>query len=141
AAQLTQRTNQFNLTTRRRTEADLQAMAGNAEIATVSVKDRFGDYGLTGLLIYQTKAGSLDVDTFLLSCRVLGRGVEHRMLAWLGNIAQQRHLNWVDAHFHASARNRPGLDFLESVGASFRQGQNGGYLFRFPAGFASEVVF
>jgi thioesterase domain-containing protein/acyl carrier protein len=114
---------------------------GQAEIATVSVKDRFGDYGLTGLLIFGTKGGSLDVDTFLLSCRVLGRGVEHRMLAWLGGIAQQRNLNWVDVHFHTSARNRPGLDFLEGVGAPFRQGQNGGYLFRFPAGFAAEVVF
>jgi amino acid adenylation domain-containing protein/FkbH-like protein len=141
AAQLTERTNQFNFTTRRRTEAELQALAGQAEIATVFVKDRFGNYGLTGLLIFAARGGSLDVDTFLLSCRVLGRGVEHRMLAWLGNVAQQRNLNWVDVHFHTSARNRPGLDFLESVGAPFRQGQNGGYLFRFPAGFAAEVVF
>jgi FkbH-like protein len=141
AAQLTQRTNQFNLTTRRRTEGDLQALSGTVEVATVSVKDRFGDYGLTGLLIFASRSGALDVDTFLLSCRVLGRGVEHRMLAWLGDLAQQRNLNWVDVHFHTSARNRPGLDFLESVGAPFRQGQNGGYLFRFPAGFAAEVVF
>jgi amino acid adenylation domain-containing protein/FkbH-like protein len=140
-SQLTQRTNQFNFTTFRRTEAEIQALAATKEVLTVRVNDRFGDYGLTGVLIYSQRASALDVDTFLLSCRVLGRGVEHRMLARLGEIAQERRLNWVDVHFNTSKRNQPALDFLESVGSPFRQALNGGYLFRFPAGFAAEVAF
>jgi len=141
AAQLTQRTNQFNFTTRRRSESDLQKLSTSAEILTVSVNDRFGDYGLTGLMVFEARNGALDVDTFLLSCRVLGRGVEHRMLGYLGEFARERGLNWVDIHFNISPKNRPALDFLESIGTSFRQPLNGGYLFRFPAGFAAEVSF
>jgi len=92
-------------------------------------------------VIYQLREGALDVDTFLLSCRVLGRGVEHRMLARIGETAQQRKLNWVDVHFASTDRNQPALDFLESIGGPFRQSLNGGLLFRFPAGFAAEVTF
>ncbi|HVV00522.1 MAG TPA: thioesterase domain-containing protein, partial [Verrucomicrobiae bacterium] len=140
-AQLTQRTNQFNFTTRRRTEMDIQKLLTSHEVLTVTVADRFGDYGLTGAIICSQREGTLDVDTFLLSCRVLGRGVEHQMMARLGEIAQSRKLNWVDAHFVPTQRNQPALDFLESIGAPFRQPSNGGYLFRFPAGFAAEVTF
>src|SRR5258706_6092766 len=140
-AQLTQRTNQFNSTTRRRTESDLQKLLGETEVLTVVVSDRFGDYGLVGAVICERKKQSIDVDTFLLSCRVLGRGVEHRMLKHLGELALERGLQWVDVHFTKSARNNPAHDFLETVGSSFKQAQNGGFLFRFPAGFAAQVEF
>jgi len=138
-AQLTQRTNQFNFTTQRRTESELQTLARTAETLTVSVRDRFGDYGLVGVIIYRRENRALEVDTFLLSCRVLGRGVEHRMLARLGQLAQQHRLDWVDIHFTKSNKNKPGLDFLEKVGTPFRQALNGGYLFRFPAGVAEST--
>ena len=49
----------------------------------MNVEDRFGDYGFVGLALYRVLDGVLDVDTFLLSCRALGRGVEHRILAQL----------------------------------------------------------
>ena len=140
-AQLTQRTNQFNFTTLRRTEREIQLLQGSHDVRTVTVNDRFGDYGLVGLMIYRQQRGALDVDTFLLSCRVLGRGVEHRMLARLGEIAQERKLGWLDVHFTLSVKNKPALDFLESVGSAFRQPLNGGYLFRFPTGVAAGVVF
>jgi FkbH-like protein len=166
-AQLTQRTNQFNFTTRRRGESDLKMLTqaghgrfsgqdakgsgaeqhapdaggGVTEILAVSVRDKFGDYGLTGAIIYEYRNDSLEVDTFLLSCRVLGRGVEHRMLARLGEMARERGLNWVDVHFTPSAKNKPALDFLESIAASFRHPQNGGYVFRIPSGFAAEITF
>ncbi|MDB6124520.1 MAG: hypothetical protein JWQ71_3513 [Pedosphaera sp.] len=143
ASQLTLRTNQFNFTTRRRTESDLQGLAHQEKTGTltVSVKDRFGDYGLVGLMIYAIKGNAIDVDTFLLSCRVLGRGVEHQMIVRLGRIALARGLGWVDVHFSPTPKNRPASDFLESVGAQFRQPQNGGYLYRFPAEFAAGMVF
>ncbi len=92
AAQLTLRTNQFNFTTIRREESDVQALAagGRHDIRTVRVRDRFGDYGLVGLLIAETSGDVWTLDTFLLSCRVLGRGVEHRVMATLGDAAAAR---------------------------------------------------
>jgi len=59
----------LNFTTVRRSEAELRTLT--AECFTVNVTDRFGDYGLTGVMIMETGASELTVDTFLLSCRVL----------------------------------------------------------------------
>jgi FkbH-like protein len=140
-AQLSQRTNQFNCTTLRRTETDLRQLPNRFEVLSVTVSDRFGDYGLAGVVIFETKDNVLDVESFLLSCRVLGRGVEHYILARLGKIARQRNLEWVDVHFNPSKKNKPAFDFLQTIGESFRQPLNGGYIFRFPSAFASEVVF
>jgi len=113
-AQLTQRTNQMNMTLVRRTEAEIRGL--DAECLTVSVKDRFGSYGLTGVAIFREGTGILQVDTFLLSCRVLGRGVEHRMVARLGEFALERGLSHVEIPFVAGQRNRPAAIFLESIG-------------------------
>ncbi len=142
-SQLTQRTNQFNLTTIRRTEAEIQQLSGeggDTAVLTVSVSDRFGDYGLVGVMICKEQAEALEMDTFLLSCRVLGRGVEHEMLAYLGNLALEQKKRWVNVHFHPSAKNKPALDFLQNVGATFKQALNGGFIYAFPAEFAAEVT-
>ncbi|EEF60978.1 amino acid adenylation domain protein [Pedosphaera parvula Ellin514] len=143
AAQLTLRTNQFNMTTRRRTESDLQSMwrQGKSGVLTVSVRDRFGDYGLVGLIIHEAAGNAIKVDTFLLSCRVLGRGVEYQMVVRLGRLALAKGLDWVDFHFIPSEKNKPAFNFLETVGARFRQPTNGGYIYRFPAEFAAGIVF
>ena len=87
--QLTLRTNQFNLTTIRRQESEILHFLKNphARCLAVRVDDRFGDYGLCGVVLYETRAERLAVDTFLLSCRVLGRGVEHAVLRDLGTRA------------------------------------------------------
>lgn len=142
-AQLTQRTNQFNFSTRRRTEAQLRELQqrDGMEILTVSVQDRFGEYGLVGVLIFKAEAGRLDVDSFLLSCRVLGRGVEHQMLAHLGGIAAARGLSQVEIYFEPTPKNKPAGEFLEKVGEAWRQPLNGGYSFRFPEEVASNVRF
>ena len=113
-AQLTQRTNQMNATLVRRTVSEIGAL--DAECRTVRVRDRFGDYGLTGVMIFRVSAETLLVDTFLLSCRALGRGVEHRMLAHLGEIALGRGLGFVEIPFVAGPRNKPAELFLASVG-------------------------
>jgi len=114
-AQLTRRTNQMNATLVRRNEAEIQAL--DAEILVVEVKDRFGSYGLTGVAIFRCDAATLAVDTFLLSCRALGRGVEHRMVARLGEIALERGLRLVEIPFVPGQRNRPAELFLQSIGA------------------------
>jgi FkbH-like protein len=115
-AQLTKRTNQMNTSGVRRSEAEVQGLAaGGFECRTVDVSDRFGSYGLTGVMIFRAAGDALVVDTFLLSCRALGRGVEHRMVARLGEIARKQGLARVEVPFVASPRNRPAAMFLESI--------------------------
>ena len=88
-SQLTLRTNQFNTTTVRRSEADLEGLLRSGhECLTVDVSDRFGSYGLVGVVLFARSADALTVDAFILSCRALGRGVEHRVLAHLGELAR-----------------------------------------------------
>ncbi len=115
--ELTHRTNQFNLTTLRRSEAEIQALcrAEGTACLVVRVADRFGDYGLVGVLIVQRQSAALAVTTCLLSCRALGRGVEFRMLAALGETARSYGLDWVDLVYVPTARNRPARNFLDTV--------------------------
>ncbi len=118
AAQLTQRTNQFNLTTIRRSEAELARLWDQRyELYRIDVKDRFGDYGFTGLLIGRPEQFTYVVDTFLLSCRVLGRGVEHAAMRWLASHARRLGLREVSLPFVATARNQPAAVFLQELGA------------------------
>ena len=140
-AQLTQRTNQMNLAPIRRTESDVQeAVAGGLECLAVRVADRFGGYGLTGVAFFEPRGGALRVDTFLLSCRVLGRGVEHRLLARLGEIALARGLASVELPYVPARRNQPALRFLQGLGAERLETPQGS-LFRLPAEAAAAVVY
>jgi len=134
-AQLTQRTNQMNLSTVRRSELDIRDLlrSGKLECLTVHVSDRFGSYGLVGAMLFAVREAALVVDTFLLSCRALGKGVEHRMMARLGEIARERGLETVRVRFVQSARNRPAFDFVSSIGAGGKQAFDGGADFIFPA--------
>lgn len=135
AAQLTQRTNQFNTTTIRRTEAEIAALAATpgVRIYTAEVSDRFGEYGLTGLAIVFTRLNELYVDSLLLSCRVLGRGVEHRILARLAELALDEGVYTVTVPFVPTAKNAPAKAFLDSISFGVRHEDNGGFVYRFPA--------
>ena len=77
-ARLTQRTNQFNVLTKRYGEAELRALAEDPATVPLVVKlgDRFGDYGIVSVLIGMRRGEALFIDTWLMSCRVIGRGVE-----------------------------------------------------------------
>ena len=116
-AELTMRTNQFNTTTQRRTPLEMKQLQGAAstDCLVVRVKDRFGDYGLVGTILCQTENDGLVVDSFLLSCRALGRGVEHRVIAHLGLLAQQRGLKSVNIMCKPSPKNIPAVVFLKSL--------------------------
>jgi FkbH-like protein len=134
-AQLTQRTNQFNTTTIRRSANEIQALclSEKKEGLVVEVRDRFGDYGLVGVIILEARSDTIDVDTFLLSCRALGKGVEQRMLARLGEKARERKLDYVDVRYVPTPKNRPAFDFLDDIGQQFKCPLENGFLFRFPA--------
>jgi FkbH-like protein len=91
-AQLTNKTNQFNVTTIRRTEAEIRALLASDDhlIRAIRVTDKFGDYGLVGAAILETGDPEWVVDTFLMSCRVLSRGIETAFIASLVTEAGQR---------------------------------------------------
>jgi FkbH-like protein/FkbM family methyltransferase len=118
-SQLSWRTNQFNFTTIRRSEPEIRTWLknGNRDCLVASVSDRFGDYGLVGVLLYEIEADQLTVDTFLVSCRALGRGVEHRMLAELGRLAESGGKAFVQLSYLPTERNSPALEFIKSLGS------------------------
>ncbi len=132
-AQLTVRTSQMNFTSVRRDESAIRNLlqSGGYECLVVSVDDRFGSYGLTGVMLLRTVPEALVVDTFLLSCRALGRGVEHRMLARIGEIARERRLAKVEIPFAPTPRNRPAEAFLRSLPAASEEHTATGSIFRF----------
>lgn len=142
-AQLTQRTNQFNLTTVRRSEADVQNLlhSRTLECLVTELSDRFGDYGLVGVILFGTDSEAIKVDTFLLSCRALGRGVEHRMLAKLGQLAKERGVGYVEFSYTPTKKNQPALDFLERIGSGYKEPLDSGFLCRFPAGYVSTLTY
>lgn len=127
-SQITQRTNQFNTTTIRRTESDVQALlADGYQVWTADVSDRFGDYGLVGVIIAKQRGSELSVDSMLLSCRALGRGVEHRMLSWL---AAHSDAETIAVAYRKTAKNKPARQFLESIPFGVRETTEDGFVFR-----------
>ena len=122
AAQLTQRTNQFNTSGIRRTATELSALleSGQRSALLVRARDRFGDYGDIGLAVFSVEQKNLVVDTLLFSCRVLGKGVEHRFLAALGAEAKRLGTSDVVFPFKRTERNQPAENFLKSIGAQLR---------------------
>jgi FkbH-like protein len=117
-AQLTQKTNQFNLTTRRYTEPQIAEMAKQPgwHIFSIRVRDRFGDHGLVGVAITHDVGEQCEVDTFLLSCRVIGRTVETALLAHLAESAAQRGRKRLEGWFLPTKKNAPSRDFYEQHG-------------------------
>jgi FkbH-like protein len=139
-SQLTQRTNQFNFTTTRRSEAEMRALAAaGVEVLAVHVRDRFGDYGLVGVVIAQRGEVALEVDTFLLSCRVLGRGVEHAIVAKLGELAGAGRLAAVRLTFTRTSKNEPARAFADSIVAPYREGEGDAFVYVVPAAFAAAI--
>jgi amino acid adenylation domain-containing protein/FkbH-like protein len=143
-SQLTQRVNQFNFTGVRRSESEIKKLIQLNELRglVVEVSDRFGSYGIVGVILFSiTSNSSIDVDTFLLSCRVLGRRVEHQMLNKLIKTAKELDLNYISIHCTPNRKNIPAVDFLNSVGLAFRETATDGYIFTFPTNFSIVLAF
>ena len=129
-AQLTQKTNQFNLTTRRYTEPQIAKMCRKPEwnIFSIRVRDRFGDHGLVGVAITHDQGEQCEVDTFLLSCRVIGRTVETALLAHLAESASQRGCNRLVGWFLPTKKNAPARDFYGQHGFELQESNDSGSL-------------
>jgi FkbH-like protein len=118
AAQLLNKTNQLNLTTRRMTEAELSAWAQDHMRAfwTVSVSDRFGDAGLTGLVSIEQQGELVRIVDYVLSCRVMGRKVEDTMVHIAVEAARARGATSVVANYLPTPKNKPCLTFWLASG-------------------------
>jgi len=116
AAQMTQKTNQFNLTMRRCSPGEVREMmdAPRYAVVTVGYQDRFGDEGVVGLAILDGEEGAVEV--LLLSCRVIGRGVEERLLDHVEDVARRRGLTSLRCTFVPTDRNGVAARFLPGRG-------------------------
>ena len=117
-AQLTQKTNQFNLTTRRYTEQQISELAARPgwEVWSIRVRDRYADNGLVGVAITRLEGEVCEIDTFLLSCRVIGRTVETALLAHLAADARRRGATRLQGWFLTTKKNAPARDFYAAHG-------------------------
>lgn len=118
-AQLTQKTNQFNLTTLRYSEAEIKTLseAKDADVFSIKVRDRFGDSGLVGVGITKySQDGTALIDSFLLSCRVLGRGVEDAFLIQMLQRAKQRGCRTAKGVYVPTKKNGQTQDFYTKQG-------------------------
>jgi FkbH-like protein len=129
-AQLTQKTNQFNMTTRRYSDQEIQVIAAdpNARIYQVRARDRFGDNGIVGVAITRDSDGVCEIDTFLLSCRVIGRALETAMLARIAGDAIERGSRRLRGWFLATRKNAPASAFYASQGFTLLESGDGGTL-------------
>lgn len=118
AVQLCQRTNQFNLTTRRHDVSDIERMliSGDFELYTLALSDRFADSGITGLSIIRLEDEEAEIETFLLSCRVLGRHVEDAFLAFVAARAEHRGARYLVGRYVPTAKNAQAADFYRGHG-------------------------
>ena len=127
SSELTFRTTQFNCTNRKYSVEELkQIIKKNKMIGSaVYVKDRFGSYGQVGLILYQIDNRKILTDTFLLSCRALGRGIEYKMIRNLEKTASKKEIDTITIQFQQTERNTPAYKFLRSL--KVKEKNNGKY--------------
>lgn len=118
SVQLLAKTNQFNLTTRRHSAADVDDFASSpgGQAIAVRVRDRFGDAGVVGLALARNQEDSCYIDSLLLSCRVIGRGIETALLAHIAERARSLGAKRLLGEFIPSKKNAPCADFYTEHG-------------------------
>lgn len=117
ASQLTQKTNQFNLTTHRCQAEDINAMIeAGAKAWMLRVVDNFGDYGYTGLAIVNENDTEWVIDSFLLSCRILGKRVEEQFLGFILEELQRINPKKIIGKYIPTSKNLLAKDFYKSMG-------------------------
>ena len=108
-SQMSQKTNQFNLTTKRYTEKDIRHFieSDTSEVFAFSVSDRYGDSGVTGLfiIIRGEDQRTLDIDTFLLSCRIIGRNIEYAFMDYLVDYCKKDNIETISASYMKTTKN------------------------------------
>lgn len=128
-SQLTQRTNQFNLTTRRYGVEQIDRLFETGWVYTMSMRDRFTDYGTVAVAIVVPRAPAADIDSFLMSCRAFGRRVETAFLHVVLSDLRERGVEVVRATYEPTPRNAMVRDFYSQSGLPFVEERSGARLF------------
>ncbi|MEP6562538.1 MAG: HAD-IIIC family phosphatase, partial [Nakamurella sp.] len=117
-AQLIGKTNQFNLTTKRRTSAEVEALADDPAYLSqvVRLRDRFADHGIVGVLLAALRHNEVEVDTWLLSCRVIGRGLEDEMMSKLIADAERAGCERILGTYRPTLKNSQVADLYPRLG-------------------------
>jgi FkbH-like protein len=112
-SQLTQKTNQFNLTTKRYSESDISYFAESSDFTVLYIRliDKFGDNGIVGVCIIKKHGLEWEIDTYLLSCRVLGRTVETAFLSFIIDIAKKEGAKLLYGTYIPTDKNHLAADF------------------------------
>ena len=114
-SQLILKTNQFNLTTKRYQEKDIEKMIKDSDflVTCVQVEDKFGDNGITGVFIIKKEnQKEWRIDTFLMSCRIMGRDIEKGIITYIINKAKENNIQKINADFIPTQKNKPIENFL-----------------------------
>ena len=116
---MTQKTNQFNLTTKRYSEDDIRRLIANKyKIYTLEVSDKFGEQGITGLIILQSCKidKSVSIESLLLSCRILGKKIEFEFVKFILSKMKKVGYTKVIGKYLESDRNEQVKDFYDKLG-------------------------
>ena len=124
-AQLCGKTNQFNLTTKRYTESEIESMSDskNYDIYVASVSDKYGVDGLTSVLIMKKETEDIEIDSFLMSCRVMGRKIENAIINEILN--KYRDYKTIKASYVPTSKNKPVESIYELLGFKLISEENG----------------
>ena len=116
-SQLSQKTNQFNLTTKRYTEGDIQNFINHpdSDVYALSVSDKFGDSGVTGLCIITSNGSNktVEIDTLLISCRVIGRNVEYVFINYIIEKIKEKKIIDLKAKYIKTQKNEHANYFFD----------------------------
>ena len=117
-AQLTQKTNQFNLRTKRYTETDIERFinSDNYTVFALGYEDKFNNEGIVGLVIILNDGESLEIDTFLLSCRIIGRDAEFVFLLKVLETFKEKNIKKVNAVYIKTKKNGIAESFYSDAG-------------------------
>jgi len=124
-SQLILKTNQFNLTTKRYQEEEIKQFVDDQTIIVgcAEVEDKFGESGITNVFIIKKNSKEWVIDTFLLSCRIMGRGIEEAILGKILEIAKDKGIERIKANFILTEKNQPTKNFLKNYGFE-KDGEN-----------------
>ena len=115
AVQMTQKTNQFNFSTKRYNHKGLQALKKKNQILLIKLNDLYGDHGIVSLVILKLKKDVIFVDTFLLSCRILGRYLENWILKKIQDFAKKNNAKYTIIDFKKTEKNYVVQEFIKRL--------------------------
>ena len=142
-AQLTNKSNQFNLTTKRLSQADIEHMAEDSSYITLYGKltDKFGDNGVVSGVIGRIKEGALHIELWLMSCRVLKRDMEAAMMDRLVEECRKRGIFQIYGYYYPTAKNKMVENFYETQGFSLKKKEDNGdteWEYKIPASYENK---